>query len=244
MLVARKGLGSSESFHKMLRRARPAAAITGTFFGLRNRLPTGDLVVNGRHIFRGFVGTAVAITEGNVVSFIETRYKGPKMDWSMFETVIRGGPWLVKAGKVAVAPRHEGFRSLSIAGKRRRTAVALTADNHLLFIATRQKVSLWDFAKAVHELGAYHAVALDGGTSTALYFAGRHIANPGRGLTNVLLLYHRRDRYEESRRQFAGSRALPQLRKRTALPEVAGKLPLPKSAGGFDPALGLDFPTR
>ena len=29
----------------------PSAAITGTFFGVRSRLPTGDLVINGRAIF-------------------------------------------------------------------------------------------------------------------------------------------------------------------------------------------------
>lgn len=243
VMVAQGGLGKIESFHKMVRRARPAAAITGTFFGIRNRLPTGDIVVNGRHIFAGFVGTAVAITEGNVVSFIETRYKGEKLDWSLFDTVIRGGPWLVKAGKLAMAPRHEGFRTLSVSSKRRRTAIALTADNHLLFIATRQNVSLWDFAKVVRALGVHHSVALDGGSSTALYFAGRHIANPGRGLTNLLLLYHRRDRYEASRQQFAGSKALPQMRERTALPSLERtKAALPQ--GNFQPAQGLDLPVR
>jgi hypothetical protein len=58
-------------------------------------------------------------------------------------------------------------------------------------------------------LGAYHAVALDGGTSTAMYFAGRFIANPGRGLTNVLMIYHRRDHYEAMRGKFVSGRDIP-----------------------------------
>ena len=65
------------------------AAITGTFFGLNNREPTGDIVIDGRSAWRGFIGTAVAITAGNRVAFIPTRYKDPTLDWSRYETVIR-----------------------------------------------------------------------------------------------------------------------------------------------------------
>src|SRR5262249_12872983 len=55
VLVARGGVGKKESFASMVLRTQPAAAITGTFFGLKNGLPTGDLVVNGRAIYQGFV---------------------------------------------------------------------------------------------------------------------------------------------------------------------------------------------
>jgi hypothetical protein len=112
VMVAKGGIGTRESFASMVTRARPAAAITGTFFGLRNSLPTGDLVVNGRAIYQGFVGTALAFTEGNVVSFIPTRYK-EKPAWRLFDSVMRGGPRLVQEGRIAVGPRKEGFRSLS-----------------------------------------------------------------------------------------------------------------------------------
>src|SRR5205823_1623107 len=104
-MVARGGIGSAEGFGHMIARARPAAAITGTFFGMRNLEPTGDLVINGRSVYRGFIGTAVAITEGNVVSFIPTRYKDTSVDWSLFDTVIRGGPRLVEAGAVRMTAR-------------------------------------------------------------------------------------------------------------------------------------------
>jgi hypothetical protein len=206
-MVARGGIGASERFSQMVNRARPAAAITGTFFGIRNRLPTGDLVINGQPVFRGFIGTAVAITEGNVVSFVSTQYKDQSIDWSLFDTVIRGGPRLVEQGQVALQARGEGFRTLAVAEKRTRTAVGLTRDNHLQFVAVRQAISLWDLAKVMKGIGAYHAVALDGGTSTAMYFAGRHIARPGRDLTNVLMIYHRRDRFESARQHFGADYA-------------------------------------
>lgn len=201
-MLAQGGIGSRERFGAMVRRARPAAAITGTFFGIKNGIPTGDLVINGRQVFRGFIGTAVAITEGNIVSFIPTGYKSPPVDWSLFDTVIRGGPRLVFQERVTMTARSEGFRTLPVSARRTRTAVGITPDNHLQFVAVRQGITLWELAKVMRALGAYHAVALDGGTSTAMYFAGRFVAYPVRGLTNVLMIYHRRDRYEEVRREF------------------------------------------
>src|SRR6266542_1029762 len=55
-LVSRRGIGTVEGFRHMVWRAQPAAAITGTFFGLGNLLPTGDVVSEGRTLFRGFIG--------------------------------------------------------------------------------------------------------------------------------------------------------------------------------------------
>ena len=206
-MLAQGGIGSAESFVRMVRRARPAAAITGTFFGIRSRVPTGDLVINGRSVFRGFIGTAVAITEGNVVSFIPTRYGEGGTDWGLFDTVIRGGPRLVASGQIEMRARGEGFRSLPVSARRARTAVGLTADNRLQLVAVRQGITLWELAKVMGRLGAYHAVALDGGTSTAMYFGGRYIARPGRGMTNLLVIYDRRKRYDDMRREFARPRA-------------------------------------
>ena len=202
-MVARGGIGTAERFGDMVRRARPAAAITGTFFGTRSLEPTGDLIIDGQEVFRGFVGTAVAITEGNIVSFVPTRYKDTSVDWSLFHTVIRGGPRLVEKGRVNMAVRNEGFRTLTISRRRTRTAVGLTRDNRIQFVAVRQGITLWELAKVMRHIGAYHAVALDGGSSTAMYFSGRYVARPARGLTNVLMIYHRRDHYEAMRHQFA-----------------------------------------
>jgi exopolysaccharide biosynthesis protein len=100
--------------------------------------------------------------------------------------------------------RSEGFRTLPASARRTRTAVGLTRDNRLQFVAVRQGITLWELAKVMRAIGAYHAVALDGGTSTAMYFAGNYVANPGRGLTNVMMIYHRRAQYDAMRNQFSG----------------------------------------
>jgi hypothetical protein len=149
------------------------------------------------------VGTAVAFTEGNVVSFIPTGYKA-KTAWRFFDGVMRAGPLLVQSGQIAVGPREEGFVSLSPAAQRSRTAVGITPGRKLLLLAVKTPVSLWRLAKLMRELGAYHAVAMDGGSSTGLYFRGRMIAQPGRALTNALVVYGYRDRYERARNTFLG----------------------------------------
>jgi hypothetical protein len=214
VLVARGGVGKTESFASMVQRAQPVAAITGTFFGLKSALPTGDLVVNGHAIYQGFVGTALAFTDGNVVSFVPTHYK-EKTAWRFFDGVVRAGPLLVQAGRIAVAPRDEGFTSLSAAARRSRTAVGITPGRKLLLLAVKQPISLWRLAKLMRELGAYHAVAMDGGTSTGLYFGGHMIAQPGRALTNALVVYGYRERYERARSTFLGG-AMPPLEARRA----------------------------
>ncbi len=241
-MVSRNGIGTAERFGQMVRRAQPAAAITGTFFGIKSRIPTGDLVINGQPIFRGFIGTAVAITPDNRVEFVTTRYKGPAIDWSKYDTVMRGGPRLVQDGRVMMTARSEGFRSLPISARRTRTAVGLTRDNHLQFVAVRQGITLWELAKVMKAIGAYQAVALDGGTSTAMYFAGRYIANPGRGLTNVLMIYHRKDRYEAMKHTFTGPYQVSK-----ATPPPPSVLPVDTRVpenNGFEPAKGLDFPLK
>lgn len=244
-MVSRGGIGTAERFSEMVRHAQPTAAITGTFFGIRNRIPTGDLVINGKAVFRGFIGTAVAITEGNVVSFIPTRYKDQGIDWSLYDTVIRGGPRLVWQGRVEMTAYSDGFRSLPIKARRTRTAVGLTRDNRLQFVAVREGITLWELAKVMRAIGAYHAVALDGGTSTAMYFAGRYIANPGRGLTNVLMIYHRREQFEAMRDRF-GAPYEPRLEVAPPVPTASrAAAPEPEIQGhGFEAARQFDYPLR
>ena len=208
VVVARNGIGSAESFADMIHRAQPAAAITGTFFGVHNRLPTGDLVVNGHALYQGFVGTAVAFTQGNLVSFIPMGYK-EKTGWRFFDGVLRAGPMLVQAAKIAVRPRDEGFVSVSPAARRQRTAVGITSGRKLLLLAVKEPISLWRLAKLMRALGAYHAVAMDGGSSTGLYFHGQMVVQPARALTNALVVYAHQDRYQQARGSLLGHSRAP-----------------------------------
>jgi hypothetical protein len=236
VMLAAGGVGRSESFQHMMGRARPTAAITGTFFGLNNREPTGDIVIDGKPAWRGFIGTAVAITADNRIDFITTRYKDTFVDWSRYETVIRGGPTLLRGREFTVAPQSEGFFSLGEFARHWRTSVGVTADNHLLLVAVRQSITLWELAKIMYSLGAWDAVALDGGTSTAMYYGGKVIARPGRSMTNVLLIYADRAGYDESR--LGAARHGPEGS--TGARSPVGRIPAPQPGyhgTGFEPAM-------
>src|SRR5437764_8174435 len=87
--LSRRGVGSRETFASLLHRVRPSAAVTGTYFGLRDAQPVGDIVIGGRLVNSGFVGTALAITAENAARFIEARGSKAR-DWSAYETVICG----------------------------------------------------------------------------------------------------------------------------------------------------------
>jgi phosphodiester glycosidase len=231
VMVARGGIGTTESFAGMIHRARPAAAITGTFFGVHNGLPTGDLVVNGHALYQGFVGTAVAFTRGNLVSFIPMGYK-EKTAWRFFDGVLRAGPMLVQAAKIAVSPRDEGFVSLSPAARRQRTAVGITSGRKLLLLAVKEPISLWRLAKLMRSLGAYHAVAMDGGSSTGLYFHGQMVVRPARALTNALVIYARQEQYQQARGSLLGRSRAPAAAPRTAPAAPAIAIEIQPAADG------------
>lgn len=186
--LPRRGVGSRESFGALLHRVRPTAAITGTYFGLQDSLPVGDIVVGGRLIHSGFIGTALAVTPNNRVRFVETR-RGKSRDWSDFETVICGGPRLVTAGRTLVVPRAEGFRDRSLFRRRPRTAVGVTYRNRLVLVTVARPIYLRQLARLMRSLGCRDAIALDGGSSSAMFYRGRFAARPHRSLTNLLVVY-------------------------------------------------------
>jgi hypothetical protein len=196
--IARKGVGSSESFSSIVGRTRPTAAITGAFFDTRSLQPVGDVVVDGAMVCRGVVGTAIGIGWNNEVEFVPTK-RGKLCDWSLYQSVIVGGPALVSGGMVSVNPRDEGFRDKRLFRKGIRTAIGITSSNKLLFVTTAQPVYLSHLAKIMRSLGARNAATLDGGGSTALYYRGRYIARPDRRLTTLLLAYDHLSDYEQAR---------------------------------------------
>ncbi len=196
-VLARGGVGRSESFRSMVGRARPDAAITGTFFGTTCLIPTGDLVVDGSFLHLGRAGTGLAITPDNAALLVP-RQVGRKTDWAGYDTVICGGPSLVRGGKIAVDPRAEGFTSGAHFSLAPRTAVGITKYNKLLLVAVGKGIHLSRMAKVMKELGAVEAISLDGGTSTALSYGPSLIFNPGRRLTNVLAVYATHEKYAKA----------------------------------------------
>jgi len=197
----------SESFRSFIARTHPDAAINGTFFGQSNLSLTGDLVVAGKLLAVGQVGTPVAVAGTNGVCF-PTLGEGRDGGWAGFSSVVCAGPRLLSEGKIVVDGRAEGFRDRRVLGSARRSAVGLTPRNKLLLVTTRRAVTLTGLAKAMLALGATEAVNLDGGTSSALYCQGRYLTSPGRRLTNFILVYSSPQQFAAARMELAPRRFL------------------------------------
>ena len=208
--LTKNGSGSSESFASMLNRLQPAAAITGTFFCTKSLQPTGDIVVEGMKVHGGVVGTGVCFTPDRTVHYMPIR-SGHRTGWEGYETVLCAGPTLVRNGRVWLCPRDEGFTDPGLFGKEKRTAIGSTASNKLILVVVDTPIQLRTLAKIMLRLGAVNAVDLDGGSSSALYCNRRTISQPGRRLTNLLVVYDSLTDYYHHRQALA-----PQLRNTVA----------------------------
>ncbi len=199
--ISRWGIGSCESFRSILRRTRPAAAIDGTLFCTRTLKPTGDIVIDRKLVWKGYLGVAIAIRENRFVSFLPLS-RSDLYQWSDFDNVLGAGPSLVRNGAIVVMPRLEGFKSSVHYTKRVRAAVGLTYANKLLLATTTRPVYLSQLARAMKALKCVEAAGLDGGSSTGLYYKGKLIRNPSRGMTNCLLVYDNPNNLEQHRDAF------------------------------------------
>ncbi|MGM0491665.1 MAG: phosphodiester glycosidase family protein [Armatimonadota bacterium] len=180
--------GGAEPLGTICAREKPVAAITGTFFSRTSLLPIGDIMIDGRLVHFGGMGSALAITPDNKVDFRRIPW-GRQQDWGMYESVMAAGPMLLEGGEVALAPAHEKFRDPRVLGRASRAAIGVTGHNKLLMVTTRQSISLWQLAKVMRGLGCTDAINLDGGSSTGLYYRGSTIVRPSRSLVNVLAVH-------------------------------------------------------
>ena len=224
--VARGFPRGCESFRSMIDRARPDAAINGTFFSKTSLHPVGDVVIAGAQVFKGGVGTALAATAKGQIDFLPARgYR--QRDWSGYETVVAAGPRLLSGGRIALAPQHEGFRDRRvISGSAPRSAAGVTAGRHLLLVTVPRAITLRKLATIMLSLGARDAINLDGGASSALYCRDRVLTAPGRSLTNLLVVYCDAERYRAAAASLVPS-PLPPKAKPPESPAPPPKVAMP-----------------
>ena len=111
--------------------------------------------------------------------------------WADVQEAIGCGPRLVANGEVCADPTAEGFSSskiLSMSGQR--SAVGVTR-NKVLLLVTCSGATVKQAAGVMKALGAHDAMILDGGASSCLWANGKHVTNPGRELSNALLVVKR-----------------------------------------------------
>jgi len=186
--VANGGIGRCETWSGIINRLRPTAAITGTYYDPATFIPVGTIIANGIGVHEGTVGTALAFTTDNRVSFCRGRLTVAAPD---LQTALRAGPRLIDQGRVSLMPAIEGFHDPSIMVRKPRAAVGITRANKLLLLTVTKPLYLREMARVMQSLGAYNAMCMDGGSSAGLYYAGRSYQVPTRVMTNVLMVYAR-----------------------------------------------------
>ncbi len=196
-VMALNGNGTSEPFRQMIQRADPNVAVTGTFFSLDNLHPVGDIVIDGSLVHFGGMGTALCVTPGNRADMVTVDW-GRHHDWSPYDFVVACGPRLLRRGRVVLDPRAERFRDAHMLAPNSRIAVGITPGNKIVFAMTRKPIYLGRLAKVMRQIGATEAMNLDAGTSTGFYYNGATLAKPGRKLTNMIVVYGRKERYERA----------------------------------------------
>ena len=196
-VMARNGDGTSEPFKQMINRANPNVAVTGTFFSLDNLKPVGDIVIGGSLVHFGGMGTALCVTPGNKADMVSCQW-GRHHDWSAYDFVCACGPRLLLDHRVVLDPRAERFHDQHMLAPNSRIAVGITSGNKLVFAMTRDSIYLGRLARVMRGLGCSEAMNLDAGTSTGFYYNGTTLARPGRKLTNMIVVYGRKERYERA----------------------------------------------
>jgi hypothetical protein len=106
-------------------------------------------------------------------------------DWANVAYAISGGPYLVKDGEIFVDLRQQVFRPGAFTEPAPRTAVGVTAGNHLLMVTVdgRNKnvsvgMTLTEMAHLMKSLGAEEAMNFDGGSSTQMVVKNHVVNDP------------------------------------------------------------------
>ncbi len=181
---------ADEPFASILARYHPILAVDGAYFSKLTLAPIGDVVIDGRILYQGMMGTALALTSSGE-AVIRRVVPDHAMDWTGYDAVVACGPALVLNGKIDVDPAGERFHDPHVMGAARRMGVAVLPGGHLLFVTTEQAVTFARWAGVMAALGARDALNLDAGASLALAYRGRIVESPGRRLTNLIVVVPR-----------------------------------------------------
>lgn len=123
-------------------------------------------------------------------SFVELSAKR-EAPWQKASTIVTGAPHLVHEGRIYNTYHQEKLQA-SLKSPNARSAVGYTHNQKLLMVNVfpergKGGVTFTRLAHIMRRLGAYEAMALDGGGSTSLYVSEKGI-NAKRGVTNALIV--------------------------------------------------------
>ncbi len=156
-------------------------AVNGDYYGARDN----GYVIRDGIIYRSSAKAdqedLVIYKDGSMKIINESEVSAQELVDEGAVTVLSFGPALVENGKVSVNQNDEVGKAMA---SNPRTAIAITEDNHYLFIVSdgrtdeSEGLSLYELATFAASLGAKTVYNLDGGGSSTMYFNGNVVNNP------------------------------------------------------------------
>lgn len=167
-------------------------AINGDFFSYTDYSTSGLAAGNGVAWADTADGTAMATFAFGAGNRVELSAKASVVpfDASWMQGVVSGKPDLIRGGAISSSQHGTSFCTT----RHPRTALGLSQDGKTLYLVVvdgRSTASVGmscaELATLLRGLGAWHAVNLDGGGSTAMYVAGQGVVNhPSDGTERVV----------------------------------------------------------
>ncbi len=115
-------------------------------------------------------------------------YKGDELDFAFIRTMVGAGPSLIRDGIIIVDPEKEGFTEEKINESRTTRSLIGVDSQGRLGMAVVSEVSVYELAEIAASLGMVEALNLDGGGSSGLIIDGQYIYEPGRELSNIVVI--------------------------------------------------------
>jgi len=132
--------------------------------------------------------TAIPLLAKGTLLQLESRPSPAEFD--RFPQILGAGPLLIQNRQIVLDAKAEQFSNAFIVETASRSAIGQTANGTILLLAVHRRVdgtaaSLMDIAQIMQQLGAVHALNLDGGSSTTLYLGGQLLDRPPRTAARV-----------------------------------------------------------
>ena len=127
----------------------------------------------------------ICIPDATVALYFSVQPSTSDADWNDLDFIVGGSPLLIKDGQLIHDYRVERLPNDFVKQLHARSAIGLLSNGHWVFVVADQNLlnkdvgmTLSELARFMKKLGCVHALNMDGGISSSLYFQGKLINQP------------------------------------------------------------------
>ncbi len=189
VVPVRANCSGGESVESLIARTNPVAAVAGTYFD-EDYKPLGDLVCDGKVMYRGCQKPAMGFKNNGTIVFLR-KASGRKIRWAGVESGVACGPRLLTDGQIDINCKQDGFGKAADKLMATRCAIGRDGKGRLVMCAVPSRITLKTLAEIMLRLGAEDAINLDGGRSCFLYAHGKIQEQTGCTMSNIITVQKR-----------------------------------------------------